>query len=98
MAVQDLDLSFSAWPTDVMDGVLYKYVAGQIGVAGSPPNATGSTPLGGADMFHCPLYDPSTAQGVTNTITSYTMDGSANAFGALPLVSGECPLQDYPNP
>jgi len=80
-----------AWPTDVMDGVLYKYVAGGIGVAGSPPNATAATPLLGADMFHCPLYDPSTAQGVTNTITSYTMDGAACAFGALPLVAGGMP-------
>ena len=72
-----------AWPTDVMDGVLFRYVAGGIGVNGSPPNATGTTPLLGADMFHCPLYDPTTAQGVTNTITSYTMNGSACAFGVL---------------
>jgi prepilin-type N-terminal cleavage/methylation domain-containing protein/prepilin-type processing-associated H-X9-DG protein len=71
-----------AWPTDVMDSVLYKYVAGA-GQNGSPPNATASTPLLGADIFHCPLYDPSTAQGITNTITSYTMNGAACAYGGL---------------
>jgi prepilin-type N-terminal cleavage/methylation domain-containing protein/prepilin-type processing-associated H-X9-DG protein len=80
-----------AWPTDVMDGVLYKYVAGGLGQPGSPPGATVDTPLAGADMFHCPLYDPSTAQGTTNTITSYTMDGAACAFGGLPLVAGGMP-------
>ncbi len=73
------------WPTDVMDGVLYRYIAGAIGVIGSPSNATASTPMLGPDMFHCPLFDPSTAQGNTNTITSYTMDGAACAFGGLPL-------------
>ena len=51
-------------------------------------------PTPGADMFHCPLYDPTAAQGITNTITSYTMDGAACGFGAL-LTTNPAVMQSY---
>jgi len=63
--------SSPALPTDVQNGVLYKYISG------------GSGQISGTDVFHCPLYDPTAVMGVTNTITSYTMDGAACGFGAL---------------
>jgi len=57
--------------TDVQNGVLWKYVSG------------GSQAGGTTDVYHCPLYDPSTAVGSVNTITSYTFNGCACGFGAL---------------
>jgi len=48
-------------------------------------------------MFHCPLYDPTAAMGVTNTITSYMMNGAVCGYGALQTTTAAANPSYFPS-